>query len=224
MVSPEIQPPQHTPTKEFYALSTPQQLQQHHIQQQQQQQQHMRSPTSYSSYDNDSLKDFDMSNGNSTTVSNQRINVTTPQQQHQHQLLQSPLTPKSNSGSNLAGGLINPQALSINTNGIAGAGSVTPQKQKHTNKVPYDPMVHTHNKPPFSFSSLIFMAIEGSQEKALPVKEIYAWIVQHFPYFKTAPTGWKNSVRHNLSLNKSFVKVEKAPVSVLLISIYFFLI
>lgn len=56
------------------------------------------------------------------------------------------------------------------------------------------------------------MAIEGSQEKALPVKEIYAWIVQHFPYFKTAPTGWKNSVRHNLSLNKSFVKVEKAPV------------
>lgn len=60
-------------------------------------------------------------------------------------------------------------------------------------------------------SSLIFMAIEGSNEKALPVKEIYAWIVQHFPYFKTAPNGWKNSVRHNLSLNKSFVKVEKAP-------------
>lgn len=55
------------------------------------------------------------------------------------------------------------------------------------------------------------MAIEDSPEKALPVKEIYAWIVQHFPYFKTAPTGWKNSVRHNLSLNKSFLKVEKAP-------------
>lgn len=65
------------------------------------------------------------------------------------------------------------------------------------------------------FSSLIFMAIEGSNEKALPVKEIYAWIMQHFPYFKTAPAGWKNSVRHNLSLNKSFVKVEKAPVSFL---------
>lgn len=55
------------------------------------------------------------------------------------------------------------------------------------------------------------MAIEDSNEKALPVKEIYAWIVQHFPYFKSAPNGWKNSVRHNLSLNKSFVKVEKAP-------------
>lgn len=59
------------------------------------------------------------------------------------------------------------------------------------------------------------MAIEDSPEKALPVKEIYAWIVTHFPFFKTAPSGWKNSVRHNLSLNKSFVKIEKAPVSII---------
>lgn len=57
------------------------------------------------------------------------------------------------------------------------------------------------------------MAIEDSPTKALPVKEIYSWITSHFPYFKTAPNGWKNSVRHNLSLNKSFQKVEKAAVS-----------
>lgn len=64
------------------------------------------------------------------------------------------------------------------------------------------------------------MAIENCQQKALPVKEIYAWIVQHFPYFKTAPTGWKNSVRHNLSLNKCFQKVEKAAVSPLIFYSY----
>lgn len=88
----------------------------------------------------------------------------------------------------------------------------SPQKQKHPNNLPYDPLIHTTNKPPLSFSSLIFLAIEDSNDKALPVKEIYAWIVAHYPYFKTAPTGWKNSVRHNLSLNKCFQKVEKAPV------------
>jgi hypothetical protein len=57
------------------------------------------------------------------------------------------------------------------------------------------------------------MAIEDSEEKALPVKSIYAWVQHHFPYFRTAPAGWKNSVRHNLSLNKCFSKVDKSPVS-----------
>jgi len=64
-------------------------------------------------------------------------------------------------------------------------------------------------KPPYSFSCLIFMAIEESPHKRLPVKEIYNWIQANFPFFRVAPTGWKNSVRHNLSLNKCFMKVEK---------------
>lgn len=66
------------------------------------------------------------------------------------------------------------------------------------------------SKPPFSFSLLIYMAIEQSPSKSLPVKEIYGWILEHFPYFSNAPTGWKNSVRHNLSLNKCFRKVERS--------------
>lgn len=68
----------------------------------------------------------------------------------------------------------------------------------------------TTSKPPYSFSLLIYMAIEHSPNKCLPVKEIYSWILDHFPYFATAPTGWKNSVRHNLSLNKCFQKVERS--------------
>nr|AUR44906.1 foxn2 [Andrias davidianus] len=66
------------------------------------------------------------------------------------------------------------------------------------------------SKPPYSFSLLIYMAIEHSPNKCLPVKEIYGWILERFPYFETAPTGWKNSVRHNLSLNKCFQKVERS--------------
>lgn len=68
----------------------------------------------------------------------------------------------------------------------------------------------TTSKPPYSFSLLIYMAIEHSPSKCLPVKEIYSWILDRFPYFATAPTGWKNSVRHNLSLNKCFQKVERS--------------
>ncbi|XP_072491749.1 forkhead box protein N2 [Notamacropus eugenii] len=67
-----------------------------------------------------------------------------------------------------------------------------------------------NSKPPYSFSLLIYMAIEHSPNKCLPVKEIYSWILERFPYFATAPTGWKNSVRHNLSLNKCFQKVERS--------------
>lgn len=75
--------------------------------------------------------------------------------------------------------------------------------------VRYDPLFHTQTKPPYSFSSLIFMAIESSPVKALPVKDIYGWIAKNFPYYKVAPDGWKNTVRHNLSLNKCFRKIEK---------------
>ena len=65
-------------------------------------------------------------------------------------------------------------------------------------------------KPPFSFSCLIFMAIEESPTKRLPVKDIYDWIVNNFAFFRAAPAGWRNSVRHNLSLNKCFRKVDKS--------------
>lgn len=65
------------------------------------------------------------------------------------------------------------------------------------------------SKPPYSFSSLIFMAIEDSPDKRLPVKDIYEWIVNSFPYYRTASGGWRNSVRHNLSLSKSFRRIQK---------------
>ena len=46
---------------------------------------------------------------------------------------------------------------------------------------PYDLATGANRKPPYSFSCLIFMAIEDAPSKRLPVKDIYGWILEHFP-------------------------------------------
>ncbi|XP_065814952.1 forkhead box protein N2 [Labrus bergylta] len=74
---------------------------------------------------------------------------------------------------------------------------------------PTQPLPPASSKPPYSFSSLIFMAIEDSPDKRLPVKDIYEWIVNNFPFYRTASGGWRNSVRHNLSLSKSFRRIQR---------------
>lgn len=74
---------------------------------------------------------------------------------------------------------------------------------------PISSLLSSPLKPPYSFSSLIFMAIEDSPDKRLPVRGIYEWIVNNFPYYRTAPSGWRNSVRHNLSLSKSFRRMQR---------------
>ncbi|XP_036932746.1 forkhead box protein N2 isoform X2 [Acanthopagrus latus] len=74
---------------------------------------------------------------------------------------------------------------------------------------PTHPLPPASSKPPYSFSTLIFMAIEDSPDKRLPVKDIYEWIVNNFPYYRTAIGGWRNSVRHNLSLSKSFRRLQR---------------
>ncbi|GAB1608487.1 forkhead box protein N4-like [Argonauta hians] len=57
------------------------------------------------------------------------------------------------------------------------------------------------------------MALKNSKTGSLPVSEIYNFMTKNFPYFKNAPGGWKNSVRHNLSLNKCFEKVENPKLN-----------
>eukprot|EP00127_Corallochytrium_limacisporum_P005484 Clim_evm1s207 gene=Clim_evmTU1s207 len=66
------------------------------------------------------------------------------------------------------------------------------------------------SKPGFSFTAMIASAITSHPEQEATVRYVYEYIKHHFPYYRNAKGNWKNSVRHNLSLNKCFTKSHRA--------------
>nr|XP_033792032.1 forkhead box protein O3 [Geotrypetes seraphini] len=64
-----------------------------------------------------------------------------------------------------------------------------------------------------SYADLITRAIESAPDKRLTLAQIYDWMVRSVPYFKdkgdsNSSAGWKNSIRHNLSLHSRFIRVQ----------------
>ncbi|KAK0399224.1 hypothetical protein QR680_002947 [Steinernema hermaphroditum] len=64
-------------------------------------------------------------------------------------------------------------------------------------------------KPAYAFSAIIALALKNSPDGRMPVWKIYAFILEHYPYYRTATEAWRNSVRHSLSKNGSFEKCPK---------------
>ncbi|RDL35063.1 Winged helix DNA-binding protein [Venustampulla echinocandica] len=64
-------------------------------------------------------------------------------------------------------------------------------------------------KPPHSYAQLIGMAILRAANRRLTLAQIYKWISDTYSFYGATDAGWQNSIRHNLSLNKAFIKQER---------------
>ncbi len=75
------------------------------------------------------------------------------------------------------------------------------------------PCADGEGKPVIPFACLIALAIHSAPVPAMTVSELYTWIQANVAYFGSPAAGvsWKNSVRHNLSLNKYFTSEARRP-------------
>lgn len=80
-----------------------------------------------------------------------------------------------------------------------------------TETVSLKPVVTNRNqniKPPYSYISLICMAIANTKDKKATLREITKYIEDNFPYYRSNKK-WHGSIRHNLTINDCFVKLPR---------------
>jgi hypothetical protein len=68
---------------------------------------------------------------------------------------------------------------------------------------------NAHEKPDVSYIELVANSIMASRDNSVLLGDIYQWITDNYPYYKHTNNSWRNSIRHNLSVNECFVKGKR---------------
>ncbi|KRX81500.1 Forkhead box protein O [Trichinella sp. T6] len=92
----------------------------------------------------------------------------------------------------------------LNTNPSSSVGEFPPGKRSSSRRNAWGNL---------SYADLITQAIMSTPEKRLTLSQIYDWMVKNVPYFRdkgdsNSSAGWKNSIRHNLSLHSRFMRIQ----------------
>ncbi|XP_074496475.1 forkhead box protein O1-A [Sebastes fasciatus] len=126
------------------------------------------------------------------------------QHQQQHQNPQLPHQPQQQQQQQQVPLLSSPVGSSSSSTAAAAAAAAAQRKSSSSRRNAWGNM---------SYADLITKAIESSPETRLTLSQIYDWMVKSVPYFKdkgdsNSSAGWKNSIRHNLSLHSRFIRVQ----------------
>ncbi|KAL3981597.1 Fork head domain family protein [Acanthocheilonema viteae] len=64
-------------------------------------------------------------------------------------------------------------------------------------------------KPPYSYAELITLAMRHHGQSKVLLSDIYEYVRKNFAWYRKTDITWQNSIRHNLSLNKQFIKLPR---------------
>ncbi|EQK97967.1 hypothetical protein G6O67_000003 [Ophiocordyceps sinensis] len=97
------------------------------------------------------------------------------------------------------------------TNATSPTAASTPAIMVGPNSVDLSLDDNQHIKPQYSYAQMITQAVTNAPEEKLNLNGIYTFIMNSYSYYRHQhAAGWQNSIRHNLSLNKSFDKVARS--------------